>query len=507
MRLKTCIVTLLITIILLSFSTCVASAVQETATHDVPLSPQTQSCLACHITYTPGIVKDWQNSRHARMLPIEALKKSLLEKRISVKSLPDELGEYGVGCYECHSLNPAMHKDNFKHMGYKINVVVTPDDCKACHPMEANQYAVTKLANAHKNVMDNSFYRLLINTITGLKRIDKATIISDSPSDRTLHETCLGCHGTNVQRIGTKTIVTKFGNLEIPDLTNWPNQGVGRINPDGSQGACTSCHPRHGFSIELARKPYTCSQCHLEPDVPAWYVYKESKHGNIYSATFHKWNFESVPWIIGKDFKAPTCATCHSSLIVSPTGDVIVERTHDFGSRLWVRLFGLIYSHQQPRSGDTTKILNKDGLPLPTSLYGEPASEYLIDQSAGEKRLTTMKNICNSCHSSDWTNNHFLKLESTIRETNTMTRAATDIMAAVWEQGTEDRSNPFDEAIEQMWIKQWLFYSNSIRYASAMTGAPDYATFKNGWWYLSETLQRMKDWAECKEKLQGAKTQ
>jgi len=33
-------------------------------------------------------------------------------------------------------------------------------------------------------------------------------------------------------------------------------------------------------------------------------------------------------------------------------------------------------------------------------------------------------------------------------------------------------------------------YANSIRYASAMAG-PDYAAFKNGWWELTNNLQRM----------------
>jgi hypothetical protein len=51
-----------------------------------------------------------------------------------------------------------------------------------------------------------------------------------------------------------------------------------------------------------------------------------------------------------------------------------------------------------------------------------------------------------------------------------------------------------------MWIRQWLFYANSIKYASAMTGAPDYATFKHGWWNLTENLQHMKDWIEFKKK-------
>ena len=96
------------------------------------------------------------------------------------------------------------------------------------------------------------------------------------------------------------------------------------------------------------------------------------------------WDFNAVPWVVGKDFKAPTCSTCHNSLVVSPQGDIIVERSHDFGARLWVRLFGLIYAHPQPKSGNTTIIKNKDGLPLPTAFSGEPATDYLIDKAEQE---------------------------------------------------------------------------------------------------------------------------
>lgn len=80
-----------------------------------------------------------------------------------------------------------------------------------------------------------------------------------------------------------------------------------------------------------------------------------------------------------------------------------------------------------------------------------------------------------------------------------MTLTATKLISDVWAKGIEDKANPFDETVEQMWIRQWLFYSNSIRYSSAMTGAPDYTSFKNGWWYLSENLQHMKDWIEFKK--------
>ncbi|MDH5202236.1 MAG: multiheme c-type cytochrome [Nitrospirota bacterium] len=478
----------------------VASEKAEDVIDNAKLSSQTQACIGCHNTYTPGIVKDWLSSRHSKVVPAEALKKNVLQRRISAETLPKELSKYCIGCYECHSQNPENHKDNFEHMGYRINVIVTPNDCKTCHPTEAEQYSESKKAHAIKNLIENPVYNALTNTITGVKRVENGKILSEKPSGSTLHETCLGCHGTKVKVKGMKKVNTQMGEILVPDFTNWTNQGVGRENPDGSLGACSACHPRHGFSIEVARKPYTCAQCHLEPDVPAWNVYKESKHGNIYFSKYHEWNFDAVPWTVGKDFKAPTCATCHNSLLVSPGGEVIAERTHNFGSRLWVRLFGLVYSHSQPKSGNTTIIKNKDGLPLPTTFTGEPASEYLIDKTEQEKRFTIVKNICNSCHSTDWINNHFTKLEETTKETDKMTLAATKLMSNAWENKIEDRTNPFDEPIEQMWIRQWVFYSNSIRYASAMTGAPDYASFKNGWWSLSENLQRMKDWTEFKKK-------
>jgi hydroxylamine dehydrogenase len=477
-----------------------SSASEETLQQTL-LSPQTQTCLGCHSIYTPGIVHDWMTSRHSRTVPLDAMKKSPLEKRISADSLPQNLQGITVGCYECHSLNPDAHQDNFKHMGYRINVIVTPNDCKTCHPAEVQQFKGSKKSYAYKNLMDNPVYHTLTSSITGMRRYGNNQLLAENPSGATLHETCLGCHGTKVEKRGVKNISTKLGNLEFPDLTNWPSQGVGRINPDGSAGACTSCHPRHGFDIEVARKPYSCAQCHLDPDVPAWNVYRESKHGNIYSSKYQQWNFDSVPWVIGKDFSAPTCATCHNSLIVTPDNAIAAERTHDFGSRLWVRLFGLIYSHPQPKSGDTTIIKNKDGLPLPVTFSGEPASEYLIDNSEQNRRLTVMSGVCKNCHSSNWTTDHFAKLDSTIRETDGMTATATTIMAKAWEKKIEDKTNPFDESLEHMWASQWLFYSNSIRYASAMTGAPDYASFKNGWWYLNKNLQLMQNWMEFKKEV------
>jgi hypothetical protein len=475
------------------------TATTEDETSKLDYSEKTQECLDCHKSYTPGIVEDWLKSRHAGTTPKMALNIPVLERRVSSDTIPQTLQSVAVGCYECHSLNPSIHQDNFEHFGYQVNVIVSPNDCKTCHSVEVEQYSKSKKAHALDILQKNPVYNTLVETITSTKEVNENKIVHLKASDNTKWETCYACHGTRVNLRGTKQISTIFGEIDVPDLTGWPNQGVGRTNPDGSLGACTACHPRHSFSIEIARKPYTCAQCHLEPDVPGYNVYKESKHGNIFESKKQRWNWDNVPWRVGQDFQTPTCASCHNSLLVTPDEEEIVSRTHDFGSRLWMRIFGIIYSHPQPKDGRTYLIKNKDNLPLPTTFTGELASEHLIDEDEQIQRQTKMRKVCQSCHSTSWTDGYFAKFDTTLAESDKMVLAATNLLVSAWNKGLADQSNPFDEAIEQKWIAQWLFYTNSVRYASAMSG-PDYASFKLGWWELTKNLQEIHDLIELKEK-------
>lgn len=470
----------------------------------VPISEETERCLSCHRTATPGVVQDWRNSRHAHRTPAQAAQVEERARRMSTPliEVPDEARQVAVGCYECHGRRTEQHEDAFDHNGFRINVVVSPDDCATCHRTERQEYAGTKKAHAYGILKKNPVYNQLMETTTRTQTVEGGELAPGDSSDSTQHETCLGCHGTDVQVQGMKTVESPFGPQQVPDLTGWPNQGVGRLNPDGSRGSCAACHPRHGFSIKVARKPYNCAQCHLDPDVPAWNVYKESKHGNIALSAGEDYDWTAVPWTVGEDFNAPTCATCHNSQLVSPRGSTVAERTHDFGARLWTRIFGLIYTHPQPESGKTFEIENADGLPLPTTFTGEEASDFLISPEEQAARKDVMKGVCRSCHSADWVNQHFAKLEQTLEETDQMTLAATQLLLEAWESGMAEGlpqdANPFDEGIEHLWIKQWLFFGNSIRYASAMSGAPDYATFKNGWWDLNTNLQKMEEWIELR---------
>ena len=468
-----------------------------------PLSEDSEACLDCHVTATPGIAAGWKKGRMARVTPEAAMKNPLSERRISVGSPPEKTAKVVVGCAECHTMNPEKHKDTFDHNGYSVHVVVTPGDCAACHPKEVAQYGQNLMSHAYGNLQGNSLYRSLADATNGLQTFKQMKITHAKSDPQMDADACLYCHGTKVEVKGLKTRDTPDGEMDFPVLTGWPNRGVGRINPDGTKGSCTSCHTRHEFSMAMARKPYTCSECHKGPDVPAYKVYSVSKHGNVFASMGNQWHYDTVPWILGKDFTAPTCAVCHISGVVTEEGDVLAERTHQMNDRLPLRLFGLIYAHPSPISPDTTVIRNAQGLPLPTELTGAPASKYLIDAKEQGKRLKTMETICLACHGREWVDGHFARLNRTVQYTNTMTLTATKIMLAAWEKGfakgPAQKDSLFNEAIEKMWVEQWLFYANTTRLASAMTGA-DYGVFGNGRWFMSKNIQDMLDWLKLRIK-------
>ena len=108
-----------------------------------------------------------------------------------------------------------------------------------------------------------------------------------------------------------------------------------------------------------------------------------------------------------------------------------------------------------------------------------------------------MEKVCLGCHSTGWIQGHFTRFENTIRTTNAMTLTATEILLKAWEQGAArgpaDGDSLFNETIEKLWVENWLFFANSTRFASAMSGA-DYGVFANGRWYLSKNIREMADW-------------
>lgn len=475
---------------------------------EAPQSEATEECLSCHAEVHPGIVGSWLRSRHATTTPEQAWQKGEQERRISTAEIDSSLRYVQVGCYECHSLNTDRHADAFEHNGYTINIVVSPDDCASCHVTEREQFAQNIMAHAHTNLVDNSLYRDFMAAVNSPYHYGDGALAMGTSDSLTEAESCLYCHGTRITVKGLAVRETDYDDYEFPVLEGWPNQGVGRINPDGSKGACSACHTRHDFSIETARKPYTCSECHKGPDVPAYKVYEVSKHGNIVSSHPDAIDFDAVPWTLGDDFTAPTCAVCHASLVVSPEGDVIAERSHRFNDRLAWRLFGVPYAHPHPVNADLRGIENAAGLPIATELDGTPVADAVIDADTQLQRRTTMKGICRGCHGTDWVDTHFRRLDNTIHRTNALTLAGTRIISDVWAagiaRGLPQNANIFDEDIERMWIDIWLFYANSTRFAAAMAGGGDYGVFANGRYQATQQLYRLMETYRLRKQL-GAK--
>jgi hydroxylamine dehydrogenase len=477
---------------------------------EVKVSEASQACIECHRVIHPGIVADWERSRHFRITPKEAMAVKGLGLKVSSPSVPEELQGVAVGCAECHTLRPKEHADTFEHNGYDIHIVVSPGDCRTCHVQEADQYSKNIMAHAYKNLAGNKLYNDLENTILGgIQRKDGKWSIQPAHA-ATKAEACYYCHGTKLKVTGKEVRNTAMaGELEFPKIDGWPNQGVGRVNLDGTLGSCAACHTRHQCSIEMARKPYTCKECHIGPDVPVNKVYEASKHGNIFSTHNKDWEFKAVPWTIGKDFTAPTCAACHVSLVVNTEGEVVAQRSHQMNDRLPWRMFGLVYAHPHPREPDTTIIRNKNGQPLPTDLDGGFATKFLIDKTEMDKRRQTLQSVCLSCHGTSWVNGQWARFENTLRETNASTREATRIIQEVWAaglaSGPDQKASPFDEGIERRWADTWLIYANTIRFASAMGCGGDYGVFADGRYQLNKAIVELHDWLELRKQLQTSR--
>ena len=446
---------------------------------EVPVSPVTAECLDCHAEIHPGITADWRAGVHAE----------------AVYQGPDGQAEpSSIGCAECHTLggdNDNKKAGRFEHNGYLVHTVVSPADCAVCHSEPAAQFKNNLMAHAYGNLVDNKLYRDLAAAMEGPIKAAKTGALHQGPAtEADLNDSCLQCHGSKVTVGAPVTRESDLGEMEIPGLSGWPNQGVGRINPDGSKGACTACHPRHGFSRADARKPETCSQCHKGPDVPAYGVYKVSKHGNIYSNRKHGWDFKAAEWVPGKHFEAPTCAACHISQMTKPNGEVIIARTHAVSDRLADRLFGPIYAVPHPKSADLSAMRAPKGLPLPADLDGTLARDYLIDKAEAKARRGRMAKVCQTCHAGPWIDGHFAGLDRVIAKSNGRIKEATKLMKTAWGVGAADKTDMFDEYLERLWTESWLFYANSIRFSAAMAGA-DYAVFERGSWQLTRTMSQM----------------
>lgn len=253
-------------------------------------SQQTENrCVSCHESTNPEIVEQWRKSKHRDT-----------EKK----------------CLDCHQAEESDPSGSI-HYGARVTPVVTPKHCNSCHEKEVQEFK-NSMHDEAALFSSSAFGVVEGKEIKGNVTKGKTRNYKTHFSRESAEAGCLDCHGTIVK-------VNRNG-----DLVNWPNMGIGRLNPDGSAGSCAACHTRHTFDLEQARKPETCGQCHLGPDHPQEEIYQESKHGNLYEAKGEDWNWDVPPEEWGPDdIDAPTCATCHMSGFGKD-----LKSTHNVSSRL-----------------------------------------------------------------------------------------------------------------------------------------------------------------------------
>ncbi|MCF7805037.1 MAG: hypothetical protein K9N46_06655 [Candidatus Marinimicrobia bacterium] len=343
-------------------------------------------CMACHKEKSPGLYNQWFESAH---------------------------GQQNVTCISCHGAKKS-DSDAFMHEGALIATLVTPKDCGSCHKKEAEEVANSYHATAGEILESKDAYL--------------AQVIGGHPVTIT---GCESCHGAKIE--------VDPDSPNMLSKEDWPNSGIGRINPDGSKGSCNACHMRHSFSKAQARQPEACSKCHLGPDHPQKEIYEASKHGNTYFTNVDKMNLDSDRWVVGQDYNiAPTCATCHMSATTEQ------NVTHDVGKRISWTL----------------------------------RPEISVHKDNWKKKRDSMKDVCSSCHENEFVDGHYYQYDAVVKLYNKkFAEPAQEIMYMIQDKGLLENPASFSNEIEWIYWELWHHEGRRARMGAAMM-APDYT-----WWH------------------------
>ena len=357
------------------------------------LANSTDACVTCHRDASPGIVEQFGNSTMAAAQVI---------------------------CRDCHQVN-AGYPGAVEHEGDYILAAPSTAMCQECHEQEVAQFyqsrhslpswvAVVGSIDLPPNLM--AMYQAVPEGSFAPDKARNAIAAIEGPVMTPF--TCESCH-----RIGAPAV-------------------------DGSVGRCQKCHIRHEYSLEQARKPETCNNCHIGPDHPQWEIYQESAHGIQYATMGESWNWDAEAGTITvSDFPAPTCALCHMS------GFGTTTTTHDVGDRLSWFLFASI---SQPRP----------------------------DWEANRDR---MQSVCLSCHNENYITSFYAAADAATEHVNGWVEESNDLMAPLNEQGLLTPEQ-FDEPIDFVFFDLWHYWGRTTKFGLWMQGA-DYSQWHGAYPLLS----------------------
>ncbi len=373
------------------------------------LAGSNDECVRCHRNATPGIVEQYGVSTMAAA---------------------------NVKCEDCHEVD-ADYPGAVEHEGTWILASPTPHMCSRCHEPETNQFEHSRHGIPAYVAYAGS---------AGL-----------TPDQRTQYE------AIPEGQFDPHKLRNALFALEGPDITRFACvscHSVGQPNADGSVGQCQKCHLRHEFSLEQARKPETCNNCHIGPDHPQYEIYTESAHGIAYHTTGYKWNWSARPGTLTpKDFPAPTCAICHFS------GFGGASTTHDTGDRLTWFL----------------------------------AAEVSTRRPAWQDNKVRMQSVCMECHNSKFVNDFYDAADRGVEAVNARVHEADSIVQPLKDRGLLT-SAPFDEPIDYEYFENWHHWGRTAKFGMWMQGA-DYTQW-HGAYEMLKSLSELR--TMTREKLDEA---
>jgi hydroxylamine dehydrogenase len=354
-------------------------------------------CAECHARTQYSVVHEFEMSAHAKK---------------------------GVNCLDCHQ--PASGQQKQDHHGFVISTHLTAGNCRSCHEGIYQEF----LHSRHAAPSWAAVYGE-----KGLKpeQVDFSEQYQPGGTRRPPHP-FVTAEGTSAMNSGCDQC-----------------HAVGRPNDDGTIGTCTNCHSRHTTSVELARLPSTCAQCHMGPDHSQIEIYDESKHGVMFAAQAHLMNLAAEPKsLTTRDMFVPTCATCHMSGING------LKVTHDPSERL---------------------------------------SWYLAN-AVTEKRpnfvraQANMQQVCMQCHTKTVVERVYSQGEQVITNTNAHVLAAKAIMDGLRKDGILT-GPPFSNPIDFLYFDLWHYDGRTSKHGAFMGGA-DFTQWHGNYPMLQKMVQLKK---------------
>ncbi len=378
-------------LLLLSYSSVSIAAEEKQGKAD-------DDCIGCHVTVTPGIVKQHLDSPMANT----------------------KLHKDYVGCTDCHG---ELHQDMDDFASVEFP---TPTTCGKCHKEQVEQYKKGKHELAWFGMKSQVAWHN-----------QPSSIVKQG------YRGCSGCH-----KIGKK------GYQGV-------NQGFDKVTHDGGKEAgeyrygnaqCDACHTRHSFKKSEAKDPRACSNCHMGFDHPQWEMYTSSKHGIIWGIEGNKEDARAPT--------CQTCHMSEGNHEVRtawgflglriPTKEnvlALIKVAPALKDNLTKLAAALPSGHFDDLDDDPQWTLDRalilqaagvlDGNFQPTKRFVEIVVQGQTARGPEEfnKERAKMKKVCNQCHSIGYVNDHMKASDDIIKKSDHVYAKAISAVQALYKDG------------------------------------------------------------------------